>query len=175
MPYKRTPAEAELDALAAELRTLWRSGDIVGQWLRKHAHKLRLLLYDDWSWATLADALTRAGITYRTGHAGTADGLRRDVRRASRPLKRQLNADGANHTQAAASAPSHTWDAKPHFTATNLKSAPLQDGAARTLVEVPAGPSLPKFKAFSLKPQEPPRQLTPAEQEEREVIRKRFS
>ena len=87
MPIKRQPSEAELDALAERFRVLWRQGDVLRPWLRKHHAMIRALVHDDWSWAAVAEALTRAGITWRTGRAWLAEGLRREIVRASIPLK----------------------------------------------------------------------------------------
>jgi hypothetical protein len=42
-------------------------------WLRKHQATIRTLVHDDWSWAAIAQALTRAGITWRTGRAWSAE------------------------------------------------------------------------------------------------------
>jgi hypothetical protein len=175
MPYKRKPSETELNALAAELRALWRPGDIVGHWLRKYAHELRVLVHDDWSWAALADVLTRAGITYRTGHAWSADGLRHDVRRASRPLKRQLQIGGTSIVPVGAPTLSPARDAEPQFKLASLNTNQPQNASSLAPAEAPVAPSGPRFKMFTLKPQEPPRKLTPVEQEERAAIRKRFS
>src|ERR1700758_3065597 len=87
MPIKRQPSEAELDALAERFRALRRAGDVLRPWLRKHHGMIRALVNDDWSWAAVADALTRAGVTWRTGRAWSAEGLRREIVRASIPLK----------------------------------------------------------------------------------------
>jgi hypothetical protein len=43
----------------------------------------RALVYDDWSWTAVAQALTRGGITWRTARAWSAEGLRREIVRAS--------------------------------------------------------------------------------------------
>ncbi|HTH99352.1 MAG TPA: hypothetical protein VL752_00280 [Acidisoma sp.] len=88
MPLKRQPSEAELDALAAEFRLLGRPGDVIRPWLQKQPVRIKTLVADDWSWATVADALTRAGNTYRTKRPWTGDGLKSQVRRAALPLLR---------------------------------------------------------------------------------------
>ena len=71
---------------------------------------IRDLVHGDWSWATLADALTRASITYRTGRAWSPEGLRREVVRASAPLRgyRRHGASGP-----AAPLPSHDTPDQP--------------------------------------------------------------
>ncbi len=63
MPYKRPPTDEEVEALAVEFRPLWRKDDAVRPWLRKHAMMLTALVHDDWSWAGVAAALGRAGIS----------------------------------------------------------------------------------------------------------------
>jgi hypothetical protein len=155
MPVKRKPSEAELAALAEEFRALWRQGDVVVPWLRKHKNRLRALIVDDWSWAAIANALTRAGITYRTGRPWTANNLRYDVRRASRPLKRQLIAGTAAAVPQAAASP-----------------IPAQAVAAPILP--PSASAVPRFKPGSLKPYEPPRPPTADEEREREAVRKKI-
>jgi len=90
MPYKRTPTDPEIDELAARFKPLWRSGEVVRPWLRKHGVMLTGLVHDDWSWASVAAALTRAGITYRTGHPWQAEVLRAEVGKARKPLKGAL-------------------------------------------------------------------------------------
>jgi hypothetical protein len=155
MPVKRQPSEAELAALAEEFRALWRQGDVVVPWLRKHKNRLRALIADDWSWAAIADALTRAGITYRTGRPWTAHNLRYDVRRASRPLKRQLIAGPAPPVPQAVAGP-----------------IPVQVTATPALPL--SGPTAPGFKPASLKPYEPPRPPTADEEKEREAVRKKI-
>jgi len=155
MPVKRQPSEAELAALAEEFRALWRQGDVVVPWLRKHKNRLRALIADDWSWAAIADALTRAGITYRTGRPWTANNLRYDVRRASRPLKRHLIAGPA--------------PAMPQPAAGRI---PAQ--AAATPILPPSGSAVPSFKPASLRPYQPPRPRTADEEKEREAVRKKI-
>jgi hypothetical protein len=87
MPMKRTPTDDEIVVLAVQLGQLWRHGDVVRPWFRQHRDMLLSLVHGDWSWATLANALTKAGITYRTGKPWTAKWLRSDFCRAQIPLK----------------------------------------------------------------------------------------
>jgi hypothetical protein len=47
MPYKRPATDDEITALAERLRPLWRSGDAVRPWLRKHGDLLINFVHDD--------------------------------------------------------------------------------------------------------------------------------
>jgi hypothetical protein len=67
MTYKRTPTDDEIEALAEIFRPLWRVGEAVRPWLRKHDSMLNYLVHDDWSWAGVAAALDRTGFVYGTG------------------------------------------------------------------------------------------------------------
>lgn len=87
MSRKRTPTMAEIEALADTFRPLWRQGDVVRIWLRQHHALLRSLVHNEWSWAAIGEALTQAGITYRTGKPWTAKQLRSELSRALIPLK----------------------------------------------------------------------------------------
>ena len=157
---KRQPSDAEIDALAAEFRALWRTGDVVGPWLRKHAVRLRELVHGDWSWAAIAAALTRAGITYRTGRPWSAEGLRVDVRRATRPLKRSVVIMDTSGTSATV----------PLSENTAASSTPSAVSHSR----IPDTPTVPRFKPASLRPYEPPHPPTPEDIEERERQQKRI-
>jgi HAMP domain-containing protein len=194
MPAKRTPTEAEIEALTAEFRALWHAGEVVGPWLRKHQNRFRELLDEGWAWASIGEALTKAGVTYKTGRAWSGEVLRLDVKRASRPLKRTRRAVAASPMPGEAPAPSPSAapaplkltpphqragqapaQAKPTFKPASPLPAPPEAAGGSAQTEAPPGPVVPRFKAFSLKPQEPPRPLTPEQQQEREAIRKRFS
>ena len=181
MPIKRRPSELELVALSDQFRALWRPGDVLRPWLRRHHPMIRNLVHSDWSWATVADALTRASITYRTGRAWSAEGLRREVARASAPL-RGYGRHGAGGP--AAPLPSHEAAAQ-QATLSAAPAALLRPALQQIRPAVPrpqspqaspavATPPVPGFKAFSLKPQEPPRPLTPEEIEEREAMHHRM-
>lgn len=189
MPIKREPSASELKALAERFKALWRDGDVLRPWLRKHHEMIRELVHDDWSWASVAQALTQAGITWRTGRPWSAEGLRREVVRAVRPLKtgkRQVSSSNATpkgevpseqdalsiRQQAADHSPQQ---ADPLIQPVGLAHTAPQDMRGTAQAEAPSAPKVPRFKAFSLKDQEPPRPLTPEEQQEREAIRKRFS
>ncbi len=170
MPIKRQPSEAELDALAERFRVLWRQGDVLRPWLRKHHAMIRALVHDDWSWATVAEALTRAGITWRTGRAWLAEGLRREIVRASIPLKSQDRASQA--PSPAAPYPAPGTPAAPQAAA--VSPARAQAPTAPSVAPPPSGSTVPRFKPASLKPYEPPRPPTPDEEKEREAVRKKI-
>ena len=89
MSYKPPMPDEDIAALADELRPLWRKGQPVLPWLRKHAPRLIELQRDEWTWASLGKALTCAGITYQTNRPWDGEHLRVQVSRATRPLKRQ--------------------------------------------------------------------------------------
>jgi hypothetical protein len=154
MPVKRQPSEAEINALAADLAALWRPGDVIGPWLRKHHGKLLALVHDDWSWSALAAALTIARITYRTGRAWSADNLRRDVWRAHRPFKTRLGLETAAH------AASHAPSPEP------VPSPPPSDSGT---------PPPPRFRPGTLDPDIPLRTASPQEEQQyRQLHRKIF-
>ncbi len=87
MSLKRRPTDAEIEALAEIFRPLWRQGDIMRPWLRQHHELLRSLVHGEWSWAAVGAAMTKLGITYRTGKPWTEKGLRSELSRARMPLK----------------------------------------------------------------------------------------
>ena len=168
MPIKRQPSEAELDALAERFHALWRQGDVLRPWLRKHHAMIRTLVHDDWSWAAVAEALTRVGITWRTGRAWSAEGLRREIIRASLPLKSRGRA--AEPPALAAPDPAPGVLAVPQATG----AGPVPAQAIAALAPLPSGSPVPRFKPASLKPYEPPRPPTADEEKEREAVRKKI-
>ena len=87
MSLKRRPTDADIEALAEIFRPLWRQGDIMRPWLRQHHELLRSLVHGEWSWAAVGAALTKLGITYRTGTPWTDKRLRSELSRALLPLK----------------------------------------------------------------------------------------
>ena len=87
MSLKRRPTDADIEALAEIFRPLWRQGDIMRPWLRQHHELLRSLVHGEWSWAAVGAALTKVGITYRTGTPWTDKRLRSELSRALMPLK----------------------------------------------------------------------------------------
>jgi hypothetical protein len=159
MPLKRQPTPDEIAVLAEELRPLWRDGDVVRPWLRKHATRLRSLIADGWSWAGLATVLTQAGITYRTKRPWTVNALKAEVSRANAPSKSRKSTPGnmaAEMPLAEAFSEARLMMAEPHITIER------------------AGVCFPKFAPASLKPYEPPRARTPEEEKEIETLRKRI-
>ena len=118
MPRKRTPTDEEIEALAEQFRHLWRQGDVVRPWFRQHRDMLLGLVHGDWSWASVGQALTKAGITYRTGKPWTAKWLQSDFSRAQMPLrgygrKRQARRDQPRQQPPSSCAPSPTRHGAP--------------------------------------------------------------
>lgn len=156
MPIKRQPSEAELDELAVRFRALWRTGNVLRPWLRRHQAMIRGLVDDEWSWGSVAAALTRAGITWSTGRPWSAEVLRSEVARAAIPLKSRGSAEiPSSPAQRPVQA-----EASPQPAAAD---GPARDAAAA-----------PKFRPARPKPYEPPRPLTPAEEQERAAIHKKL-
>ena len=172
MPIKRQPTDTELDAMAKRFRALWREGEILRPWLRKHHALFRELVDDDGSWAAVAAALTRAGITWRTGRAWSGEGLRREIVRARVLLKKR---DKAAQTPAL---PPSTPAI--HVQTAQSSTVPVQPLPARQILAAgdisppTSGSTVPRFKPASLRPQEPPRPPTPEEEQEREALRRRI-
>jgi hypothetical protein len=136
MPRKRTPTDEEINGLAEEFRHLWRRDDVVRPWFRQHRDLLLGLVHGDWSWASVGQALTRAGITYRTGKPWTAKWLQSDFSRAQIPLRgyaRRRNLTGATVAAHLAPAPI-TSTATPSPTAATPRFKPA---TLRALVPLP--------------------------------------
>ena len=148
MPRKRIPSDEEISALANRFQALWRSGDVIRPWLRKHRNMVLELVHDEWSWAAIAKAFTQAGITYQTGRPWTAEWLRRDFQRSTVPLKGYSR---GHETRTAYSAVSTTTVPEVPLTATAERPhEPLGTSATESISK----PS-PRFKPVSLKPFEP--------------------
>lgn len=114
MTYKRTPTDDEIDALAELFRPLWRTGEAVRPWLRKHAVMLIDLVHDDWSWAGVAAALDRAGVSYKTGNPWQAEQLRAKIAAARRPLKHNVSsAKSENNANRSETTPSKIFSVTP--------------------------------------------------------------
>lgn len=107
MSLKRRPTDADIEALAEIFRPLWQQGDIMRPWLRQHHELLRSLVHGEWSWAAVGAALTKLGITYRTGTPWTDKRLRSELSRALMPLKgyRQRQAKTQTHPTAQTAIP----------------------------------------------------------------------
>lgn len=148
MSLRRVPSDDEIDALAARFQAVWVPGDVIRPWLRQHAEMLLALVREGWSWAAIARALTRAGITYRTGRAWTADGLQSEAYRARKPLRGYAR----KSTQPAEKGQPRSADGTP--------PAP-----AAGVIPPQAAPAEPRFKPVSFRPIEQPRPLTDAARE----------
>jgi hypothetical protein len=158
MPLKRQPTPEEIDVLADEFRPLWRDGDVIRPWLRKHGRRLRALIADGWSWAALATVLTRAGITYRTKRPWTVNALKAEVSRANAPSKAHKSTQGPK--------------------AADMRLGEAFSSATPIVVEPHIAPEragvFPMFAPASLKPYEPPRARSPEEEREIETLRSRI-
>jgi hypothetical protein len=149
------PSVDEINNLGNDLKKLWREGDAIRPWLRKHADMLIGLVHDDWSWAGVAAALSHAGITYRTGRAWQPEQLRVHIAAAKTPLKSTLRRQ------------ENTTGIKEAATVTILSPREPREASAHN-------ENTPKFKAFSLKAPEPPRPVTSTENAERDALQTRL-
>jgi hypothetical protein len=167
MPFKRLVPDDEIEILAEQLRTLWRPGDVIRPWLRRHGEMLLELVHGDWSWSAIASAMTKAGITYRTGKPWTADWLQSDFYRARAPLKghvrkRRPENDAAAEPIVALPPPQIEPSAQAGLPTRSIEEIP-PDQAPK--VE-------PRFKPVSIKPFEPRR--PPSEEELAQIERNRM-
>ena len=165
MSFKRKPTDAEIETLAATFRPLWRPGDVVRPWLRQHRDMLLELVHGEWSWAAVGAALSKAGITYRTGAPWTAKALRSEFSRAQAPLKGYRRRPGPSED--AASEPL-TVPTEPVATMETGMIPPAVPFPAPVAPPLPPGPgpsaaSGPRFKPASLRVHEPPPVLSEAE------------
>ncbi len=159
MSLKRRPTDADIEALADIFRPLWRQGDIMRPWLRQHHELLRSLVHGEWSWAAVGAALTKVGITYRTGTPWNDKRLRSELSRALMPLKgyrqRQLKTDAQP-----------TAETNPPPGAVAQTDLPLIPPSAPTVPPPPAVSVAPRFKPASFRIPESspaPSKSTPAE------------
>lgn len=159
MPKQREAVHEDIAALAAELRRLWRPGEQLRPWLRKHRQMVVDLVHDEWTWDIMAEAFTLAKIKYRRGRGKDwhGEGLRREFVRAALPLKRDKNRTNViDGTQQARSnqllAAEKSAPAAAHSEVRAVASV-----AAQTVTPVP------RFKPVSLRPAEP-RQMPTAEE-----------
>jgi hypothetical protein len=178
MPKKRKPSVEEIAALTNELRTLWRRGEALRPWLRKHRQMILDLVHDDWSWAAIAKVFSKAGIKYRAGKGQDwhAEGLRREFVRAAIPLKRDKNPEDLidreqktriNTMLGETGRSTRNMNDSPPIVTPNTRD---RIGAA----DVHGFTVAPVFKAFSLKAQEAPLQISATESEERNALRRRM-
>jgi hypothetical protein len=159
MSLKRRPTDAEIEALAEIFRPLWRQGDIMRPWLRQHHELLRSLVHGEWSWAAVGAAMTKLGITYRTGKPWTEKGLRSELSRALMPLKGYRQRQPKPEAQATAET-----NLRPGAVAqTNLPPIPP---SVPSLPPAAAVAAAPRFKPASFRISESsfaPSESTPAE------------
>ena len=172
MSLKRKPTDAEIETLAATFRPLWRPGDVVRPWLRQHHDMLLELVHGEWSWAAVGAALSKAGITYRTGAPWTAKALRSEFSRAQAPLKGYRRRSGRSEDATSAQPP-----VEAPVTIGAGVVPPAAAPAAPVMSPLPPGPgpsaaSGPRFKPASLRVQEPPPVLSEAERAEIERNRR---
>jgi hypothetical protein len=187
MPKRHEPSHDETEALAATFRALWRRGEPLRPWLRKHRQMVLDLVHDEWSWNSIAKVFSVAGIKYREGKSKDwhGEGLRCEFARASLPLKRDKNPaividerhspriiDGASvsFTGGTPAATAHVVSVNAFDRAGSVAAIPAAQSVTPAALTTPA----PIFKAFSLKPQETQPGPSPAEYEEQEAIRKRM-
>lgn len=178
MPKRREPSDDEIAALAKELRSLWRHSEALRPWLRKHRLMILDLVHDELSWAAMAKVFSKAGIKYNAGKGQDwhAEGLRREFVRAAIPLKRDKNPENMTDKRGKVQINKPLGETEcAVLDATD--SPPVVTPNARDrfgMAEAQAFPAAPVFKAFSLKMQEPPPALSPAEIEEGDAIRRRI-
>jgi hypothetical protein len=156
MPRKRKPTDDEIDILADQFRQLWRPGDVLRPWFRQHQNMLRDLVHGAWSWESVGQALTKAGITYGTGKRWTAKWLQSDFSRAQMPLKGYGNKKpkpGSTPT------PSTVAAAPPAALIGTSSPPPTKSGG-------------PRFKPATFRVVEPARALSEAERVETERNRR---
>jgi hypothetical protein len=176
MPKKREASADEITALAKQFRALWRKGDALRPWMRKHRQMVIDLVHDGYSWETIAKAFSKAKIKYRDGHGQDwhAEGLRREFLRAAQPLKRDKNPSIVINAQKVGEA-KDTLNIPPFndeipadsFT---VASFPASNEPAVASVTPPA--PMPRFKPVSFRPPEPRRMPSPEELEEIEQNRR---
>jgi hypothetical protein len=159
MSLKRRPTDADIEALAEIFRPLWRQGDIMRPWLRQHHELLRSLVHGEWSWAAVGAALTKVGITYRTGTPWTDKRLRSELSRALLPLKGYRQRQPKPEAQATAET-----NLPPGAVA--LTDLPPIPPSALNVPPLPAVAAVPRFKPASFRIPETSltqRKSTPAE------------
>ncbi len=171
MSLKRKPTDAEIEVLAATFRPLWRKGNVVRPWLRQHQDMLLELVHGEWSWAAVGAALSKAGITYRTGAPWTAKTLRSEFSRAQAPLKGYRRRPGRS-----GDAPPEPPPVETPVTIGAGAVPPAAAATASVILPLPPGPgpsaaSAPRFKPASLRDQAPP--PVPSEAERAEIERNR--
>jgi hypothetical protein len=158
MPRKRKPTDDEIDILADQFRQLWRPGDVLRPWFRQHQNLLLDLVHGAWSWESVGQALTKAGITYGTGKPWTAKWLQSDFSRAQMPLK-GYGRNKPPPNSSSAPAPASVASALPPVLITPATPPPTKSGG-------------PRFKPATFRVVEPARALSEAERVENERNRR---
>ena len=183
MTYKRTPTDDEIEALAELFRPLWRVGEAVRPWLRKHDSMLNDLVHDDWSWAGVAAALDRAGIAYGTGKPWQAEQLRAKIAGTRRPLKHATDALAKISSALPIKSPEDERVVEISSPAKPLdlripEAGPRPNPHPKPVASEPNSPpgqvTEPRFKPAVAKPYAPPVQLTAEERTEIDENRKRI-
>ena len=167
MNQKPLPPDNDVKELAKRLRKLRVPGQGVRPYLRKHATLFRQLRRDDWSWAGLALAMTKAGIMYQTEKPWTAETLLQAFARAQVPLKSHTR---RNSDQMAPEVPvARSGTTSPP----TLVSSPSEVGyrAGDIASAQPATP-VPRFKPVSIRPVES--RARPSQEELAEIERNRI-
>ncbi|MBU6420333.1 MAG: hypothetical protein KGQ79_11505, partial [Proteobacteria bacterium] len=129
-------------------------------------------VHGEWSWAAVGAALSKAGITYRTGAPWTAKTLRSEFSRAQTPLKGYRRRLGRSGNAAPEPPP---VEAPVTIGAGAVPSAAAATASVILPLPPEPGPSAagaPRFKPASLRVQEPPPVLSEAERAEIERNRR---
>jgi hypothetical protein len=158
MPRKRKPTDDEIDTLADQFSQLWRPGDVLRPWFRQHQNMLLDLVHGAWSWESVGQALTKAGITYGTGKPWTAKWLQSDFNRAQQPLK-GYGRNKPPPNSSSAPAPASVAPALPPVLITPATPASRKSGGSR-------------FKPATFRVVEPARALSETERAEIERNRR---
>ena len=176
MPKKREASADEITALAKQFRALWRKGDALRPWMRKHRQMVIDLVHNGYSWNAIAKAFSKAKIKYRDGNGQDwhAEGLRREFLRAAQPLKRDknpsivINSQKVSEVKDALNIPP-SYDKIP----TDPPSVVPSSARIESAVESPRpAVSVPRFKPVSFRPPEPRRMPSPEELAEIEQNRR---
>ena len=176
MPKKREASADEIAALAKQFRALWRKGDALRPWMRKHREMVIDLVHDGYSWDAVAKAFSKAKIKYRDGNGQDwhAEGLRREFLRAAQPLKRDknpsimINAQEVGQAKDALNSQRRTDEVPAESFVVSSFSAQNESAVESS---APLAP-VPRFKPVSFRPPEPRRMPSPEELEEIEQNRR---
>ena len=119
MVLKRNHTDAEIEELAQRFRESWSEGQVIRSWLRSHSAELRKLVREeDWSWANVGNALSLAGIQFKTNKGWTGENVRRAVDLATRAKKSRVDrlpATGSSSFLPAAALPPSRPAGEPEF------------------------------------------------------------